>query len=154
MDALDEYLAGLRGDLLARGPGDDDARRALLLSWRGRRLDAQGVRAVVRRGVAAMPGDYRREATPHALRHTSATLLVASGWDVKVVAELLGHRSIATTGVYLDRIDGELDAAIRAHPLEPGPRSTSTSTGVGAASSTSRSTEPQEVTDRPVTPPG
>ncbi len=56
-------------------------------------------------------------AGPHALRHTTATLLVAHGWDVKVVAELLGHASIATTGVYLDRIEGELAAAIAAHPL-------------------------------------
>ncbi len=42
---------------------------------------------------------------------------MADGWDVKVVAELLGHASIATTGVYLDRIEGELAAAIRSHPL-------------------------------------
>ncbi|ANC30200.1 tyrosine-type recombinase/integrase [Isoptericola dokdonensis] len=114
---LEEYLATLRPRLAARRPDDDDARRALLLSWRGRRLEAQAVRDLLNRAVARMPEPYRRPATPHALRHTTATLLVADGWDVKVVAELLGHRSIATTGVYLDRIDGELAAAIRTHPL-------------------------------------
>ncbi|WP_454043930.1 tyrosine-type recombinase/integrase [Cellulosimicrobium sp. Marseille-Q8652] len=116
-DALEEYLARLRPVLRARRPSDPDAQRALLLSWRGRRVDAQAVRALLRRCVDRMPDQYRREATPHALRHTTATLLAADGWDVKVVAELLGHASIATTGVYLDRIEGELAAAIRSHPL-------------------------------------
>jgi site-specific recombinase XerD len=115
--ALDEYLAALRPSLLARRPGDADAARALLLTWRGRRIDAQAIRALLNRCVARMPEEYRRAATPHALRHTTATLLVAQGWDVKVIAELLGHASIATTGVYLDRIEGELAAAIRSHPL-------------------------------------
>lgn len=115
--ALDDYLDHLRPELAARRPGDADAQRALLLSWRGRRLDTQAVRGLLRRAVERMPATYRREATPHALRHTTATLLVADGWDVKVVSELLGHASIATTGVYLDRIEGELAAAIRAHPL-------------------------------------
>lgn len=115
--ALEHYLATLRPRLAARRPDDADAQRALLLSWRGRRLEAQAVRGLLSRVVARMPEPYRRPTTPHALRHTTATLLVADGWDVKVVAELLGHASIATTGVYLDRIDGELAAAIRAHPL-------------------------------------
>lgn len=115
--ALEDYLERLRPALAARRPDDADTQRALLLSWRGRRIDTQAVRGLLRRAVDRMPATYRREATPHALRHTTATLLVAEGWDVKVVAELLGHASIATTGVYLDRIEGELAAAIRAHPL-------------------------------------
>ncbi|GAA1856063.1 tyrosine-type recombinase/integrase [Myceligenerans crystallogenes] len=115
--ALDTYLTQLRPRLAARRPDDADAQRALLLSWRGRRVDTQAIRALLRRAVDRMPPEVRREVTPHALRHTTATLLVAEGWDVKVVAELLGHASIATTGVYLDRIDGELAAAVRAHPL-------------------------------------
>ncbi|GAA1736141.1 hypothetical protein GCM10009809_34150 [Isoptericola hypogeus] len=115
--ALEDYLTGLRPRLAARRDDDADAQRALLLTWRGRRVDTQAVRALLARAVERMPAPYRRPATPHALRHTTATLLVAEGWDVKVVAELLGHRSIATTGVYLDRIEGELGAAIRSHPL-------------------------------------
>ncbi|MFE7408239.1 tyrosine-type recombinase/integrase [Isoptericola sp. NPDC057559] len=115
--ALEDYLAELRPRLASRRSDDPDAQRALLLTWRGRRIDTQAVRALLARAVERMPSTYRRPATPHALRHTTATLLVAEGWDVKVVAELLGHRSIATTGVYLDRIEGELAAAIRSHPL-------------------------------------
>lgn len=116
-EALDLYLTELRPRLAARRPADADTQRALLLSWRGRRVDTQAIRALLRRATDRMPADVRREVTPHALRHTTATLLVAGGWDVKVVAELLGHASIATTGVYLDRIDGELAAAVAAHPL-------------------------------------
>ncbi|WP_402465353.1 tyrosine-type recombinase/integrase [Isoptericola aurantiacus] len=116
-DALEDYLTTLRPRLAARRPDDADAQRALLLSWRGRRIDTQAIRGLLTRAVGRMPEAYRRPATPHALRHTTATLLVADGWDVKVVAELLGHASIATTGAYLDRIDGELAAAIRTHPL-------------------------------------
>jgi site-specific recombinase XerD len=115
--ALDDYLDDLRPALAAKRPQDADAQSALLLSWRGRRIDTQAIRALLSRAVRRMPAPYQREATPHALRHTTATLLVADGWDVKVVAELLGHASIATTGVYLDRIEGELAAAIRSHPL-------------------------------------
>ncbi len=116
-DALEDYLAHLRPRLAARRTDDPDAQRALLLSWRGRRVDTQAIRGLLARAVERMPAPYRRPTTPHALRHTTATLLVAAGWDVKVVAELLGHASIATTGVYLDRIEGELAAAIRTHPL-------------------------------------
>jgi site-specific recombinase XerD len=115
--ALEDYLTTLRPRLAARRPDDPDAQHALLLSWRGRRADPQTIRGLLARAVGRMPAEYRRPATPHALRHTTATLLVAEGWDVKVVAELLGHASIATTGVYLDRIEGELAAAIRSHPL-------------------------------------
>ena len=115
--ALHVYLTDLRPRLATRRQEDADAQRALLLSWRGRRIDTQAIRALLRRATSRMPAPLRREATPHALRHTTATLLVSEGWDVKVVAELLGHASIATTGVYLDRIDGELAAAVRAHPL-------------------------------------
>lgn len=117
VDALSSYLSDLRPRLAARRSNDPDSAQALFLTWRGRRMDAQGVREVVRHATTRMPEEYRRDATPHALRHTTATVLVAHGWDVKVVAELLGHASIATTNVYLDRIDGELAAAIRAHPL-------------------------------------
>jgi site-specific recombinase XerD len=117
VDALDRYLTELRPRLLERSGGRPDAARALLLTWRGRRVDAGAIRGVVARAMERVPAGQRRGVTPHALRHTTATLLVAHGWDVKVVAELLGHASIATTGVYLDRIEGELAAAIAAHPL-------------------------------------
>ncbi|WP_402371810.1 tyrosine-type recombinase/integrase [Isoptericola rhizosphaerae] len=137
--ALESYLTDLRPRLAARRPDDTDAQRALLLSWRGRRLDTQAIRALLARAVVRMPEAYRRPATPHALRHTTATLLVADGWDVKVVAELLGHASIATTGAYLDRIDGELAAAIRTHPLAGSLRDVSHTSGAESPGATASS---------------
>jgi integrase/recombinase XerC len=53
------------------------------------------------------------------LRHTAATLMLAEGWDVKVVAQLLGHTTVTTTSKYLDELPGELSVAVNAHPLTP-----------------------------------
>src|SRR5690606_40913219 len=70
--ALEDYLTGLRPTLAAKRPRDEDAQRALLLSWRGRRIDTQAIRALLARAVARMPAPYQREATPHrSEEHTS-----------------------------------------------------------------------------------
>ncbi len=95
-----------------------DAEQALVLTWRGRRMMPRDIQLMVHRAVAGLPADVRREVTPHGLRHTAATLLLSSGAaDIATVRELLGHESIATTGIYLDRIDYELSRAVAAHPV-------------------------------------
>ncbi|WP_084516511.1 tyrosine-type recombinase/integrase [Microtetraspora niveoalba] len=96
--------------------------KALLLSWRGRRLargDVQGVIDRVRRRVE--PG-RRREVTPHGLRHTTATHLLADGTDMDAVRRVLGHSDLSTLGRYRDELPGELEVAMRAHPLLRGRR--------------------------------
>ena len=62
-----------------------------------------------------------RAITPHALRHTAATLLLSSGWDLKMVSKMLGHSNVSVTSRYLDLLDGELEAAVNAHPLLTSP---------------------------------
>lgn len=54
-----------------------------------------------------------RERTPHALRHTAGVQLAADGVPMNVIQGLLGHASIATTGIYTELAAGELLGALK-----------------------------------------
>ncbi|MEY2475294.1 MAG: integrase/recombinase XerD [Actinomycetota bacterium] len=74
------------------------AAEAVFLNQRGGRLSRQGAWAIVRRyGDRVGLGE---RLTPHVLRHSCATHMLDHGADIRVVQELLGHASIATTQVY------------------------------------------------------
>ena len=101
----------------AAGRSSASSRRpaAFLLNARGRRISRQGVFGIVR-GHAAAVG-IEQPVTPHVLRHSFATHLLERGADLRVVQELLGHASVATTEIYTHLGDGALRAAFeRAHP--------------------------------------
>ena len=88
---------------------------AVFLNKRGGRLSRQGAGTIVRRyGDKVGLGD---RLTPHVLRHSCATHMLDHGADIRVVQELLGHASIATTQVYTkvstERLRSAYDAA---HP--------------------------------------
>ena len=92
----------------------DDA-EAVFLNQRGRRLTRQGAWLILRKH-----GDkvgLRDRLWPHVLRHSCATHMLDHGADIRVVQELLGHASIATTQVYT-RVSAERlrQAYDQAHP--------------------------------------
>jgi integrase/recombinase XerD len=115
-DALEAWLSPSgRGRLVpARWARRNDS-EAVLLNARGGRLSRQGAWGIVRGyGDKVCLGD---RLTPHVLRHSCATHMLDHGADIRVVQELLGHASIATTQVYT-RVSTERIRAVyeRAHP--------------------------------------
>ncbi len=71
----------------------------VFLSLRGKRLCRQSLWGIVKKAMAKA-GIRSEGKGPHALRHTFATELLSGGADLRVVQELLGHSSIATTQIY------------------------------------------------------
>ncbi len=112
--ALREWLdPSARGALLARAAHPEPA--ALFCNLRGRRLTRQGVDLCMRRHArrAKLPD----ATSAHTLRHSCATHMLAHGADVRVIQELLGHASVATTQRYTKVAIGHLEEAYRqAHP--------------------------------------
>ena len=96
----------------------DDA-EAVFLNLRGGRLSRQGAFAVV--AGRAREAGIARPVSPHALRHSCASHMLAHGADIRVVQELLGHASIGTTQLYTKVTSEHLRAAYEsAHPRAAG----------------------------------
>jgi integrase/recombinase XerD len=109
--ALESYLVRTRPLLAVNGRGTP----ALFLNQRGGRLSRQTAWQIIHDAseVAKLPG----EISPHTLRHSFATHLLEGGADVRVVQELLGHSSVATTQIYtLVTVDALREVYATSHP--------------------------------------
>jgi integrase/recombinase XerC len=106
-EAIDAYM-----DLCPYGISKDGP---LFVGARGGPLNPRLVQLAMEklRGALGLP----KSATPHALRHSFATHLLAGGGDLRTIQELLGHASLSSTQIYTE-IDSArlLEAYDRAHP--------------------------------------
>nr|AIF09876.1 Integrase (xerC) [uncultured marine thaumarchaeote KM3_41_D11] len=110
-EALGDYIDACPHDLALNGP--------LFVGKRGKRLSARMIQRQMGR-VRALLG-LPETATPHALRHSFATHLLAGGGDLRTIQELLGHASLSTTQRYTEVDAGRLKSVYDgAHPRARG----------------------------------
>ena len=111
--ALQAYLVRAR-PALAAGAGRVSVAPAVFLNARGGRLTRQGAWGVLH---AAAERARLPDTSPHTLRHSFATHMLDGGADIRVVQELLGHASVATTQIYtLITVDRLREVYASSHP--------------------------------------
>jgi integrase/recombinase XerD len=87
----------------------------LFVNFRGEQLTRQGLYKIVRRH--ATTAGLADRMSPHTLRHTFATHLLAGGCDLRSVQEMLGHADVATTQIYTQKTGQRLkEVYSKAHP--------------------------------------
>ena len=95
IEAFNRYLEEERSHLAARVPTPPEW---ALLSYRGRRLRRERIWELLKRYARRV--DAPLSVSPHTMRHSFATHMLAGGADLRQVQEMLGHASIATTQIY------------------------------------------------------
>ena len=110
LHALKTYLSAGRPKLISSRSG-----AAIFLSVRGHPLTPARIWQLVR--YYAKQAGIEEAVHPHQLRHSFATHLLAGGADLRIIQEMLGHASIATTQIYTQVDRGQLKSVHRKfHP--------------------------------------
>jgi integrase/recombinase XerD len=110
IEAVRHYLERGRPALVHQGIVSQ-----LFVNFRGEPLTRQGLYKIVRRHAAT--AGLAERMSPHTLRHTFATHLLAGGCDLRSVQEMLGHADVATTQLYTHLSSERLkDVYFKAHP--------------------------------------
>lgn len=110
--ALEAYLTRARAALISPRTR---ATASLFLGSRGGPLSRQSVWMIL--STRAHKAGIAEPLSPHTLRHSCATHLIAGGADIRVVQELLGHQSVQTTQIYTKvTIDSLRDVYYTSHP--------------------------------------
>jgi integrase/recombinase XerD len=109
-DAVRRYLERGRSQLVGT-----PVEAHLFVNFRGGALTRQGLYKIV--GRHARSAGLADRMSPHTLRHTFATHLLAGGCDLRAVQEMLGHADVATTQLYTHLSSDRLkDVYFSAHP--------------------------------------
>lgn len=104
------YLAKGRPFLLK-----DSLEKTLFLNHHGRGMTRQGFWKIIKK--RAHEAAIKKEITPHTMRHSFATHLLAHGADLRSVQELLGHADIATTQIYTHLTGNKIkEIYLKTHP--------------------------------------
>lgn len=110
INAIDSYLRHGRTALVRGRP-----QKALFVNFRGGALTRQGLYKIVQGHARAVGLEDRM--SPHTLRHSFATHLLAGGCDLRSLQEMLGHADVATTQMYTHLSGEQLkEVYFRAHP--------------------------------------
>jgi tyrosine recombinase XerC len=95
--------------------GENIGERAMFLNYQGGRITSRSVERIVDKYIRLTA--VKRKISPHSLRHSFASHLLSRGADLRVIQELLGHESLATTQKYTHLDLGHLMEVYRkSHP--------------------------------------
>jgi integrase/recombinase XerD len=123
-EAVSSWTSPLgRSRLIGEKSLSREDQHALFLNQRAKRITRQGIHLMVQK--RAERAGLESAVSPHVLRHSCATHMLAHGADIRVVQELLGHSSVATTQIYTKVSQDHLVLAYtKAHPRAVGPTTT------------------------------